>query len=98
MPQTTVVTLALLALFSASTLTAPAEVTLSEPDVFPESISSTVNGTLYVGSLPRPFISRALPGETVAKPWIRFTGEQSGSTLGVLADMAQGLLWACVIE
>jgi hypothetical protein len=96
--RTAIITASLVALLGAFALAVPAEVTLSEPNIFPESITSTADGAVYVGSLVQPFISRALPGETTAKPWIRFTGDQVGSTLGVLADSANRTLWACVIE
>ena len=77
---------------------APTEVTINDTNVFPESITSTPDGTVIIGSLVKPVIYKAAPGAATADPWIHFTGEQAGSTLWVLADAPSKTLWACVIE
>jgi sugar lactone lactonase YvrE len=78
---------------------APArDVTINDTDVFPESLTATVDGTVIFGSSNKPTIYRALPGETLAQPWIHLTGHGAVSTLGVLADPDAQNLWACEIE
>lgn len=63
--------------------------------VYPESLSSTADGTVYVGSI-KGVVFRAGPGEDTAKAWIRPTA-QNGilSILGVLADPRSRTLWIC---
>lgn len=62
---------------------------------FPEAITSTADGTLYVSSLGNGGIFRALPGETKATEWIAPGAYGTRSTFGVLADEKAGLLWVC---
>jgi hypothetical protein len=74
----------------------PSDIMVQDTDVFPESIAAAPDGTLFLGSLKKPIIYRALPNAP-AKPWIHITGVQA-MTLGVLADPASKTLWACVHE
>ena len=80
-------------------LTAPAfaasDVTVMVPKAFPESLSSTANGTIYIGSLSQGEVYRALPGERVAKAWISKETGKFGLVLGVLADARSSTLWVC---
>lgn len=62
---------------------------------FPEAITSTADGTLYVSSLGNGGIFRARPGETEATVWIAPGSYGTRSTFGVLADEKAGLLWVC---
>lgn len=63
--------------------------------LFPESITSTADGTLYIGSNPGT-IFRALPGSDTATAWIVPDATNGlASVFGVLADEARGLLWVC---
>jgi hypothetical protein len=75
----------------------PSEVTVSDTDVFPESITRAQDGTLIFGSLGKPILYRALPGSSTADPWIHLEGEKT-VTLGVLADSASNTLYACVVD
>ncbi len=70
---------------------------INDSNVFPESVTSTPDGGVIIGSLVRPVIYRAAPGAKTAEPWIHLTGDQTGSTSGVLADVASNTLWACVM-
>jgi sugar lactone lactonase YvrE len=63
--------------------------------VFPESIASTRDGTLYVGSLGAGGIFRIEPNATKAAPWIAPGAFGSASIFGVLADETSDTLWAC---
>ncbi len=47
------------------------EITLPGTRVFPESITSTADGTLIVGSLGHGNVSRIAPGSTTAEEWIK---------------------------
>jgi outer membrane protein assembly factor BamB len=68
---------------------------VSVPDKsFPESVTSTTDGTLYVGSFNEGGVTRIAPGgkpEQLVKPGANGTR----STLGVLADEKSGTLYVC---
>jgi sugar lactone lactonase YvrE len=71
------------------------EITLPGTRVFPESITSTSDGTLIVGSLGHGNVLRIAPGKTMAEEWIKpGTGGLNG-VLGVFADERNKLLWVC---
>jgi streptogramin lyase len=76
---------------SARSETAP----VSVPDKsFPESVTSTGDGTLYVGSFNNGGVVKIAPGgkpEQLVKPG----ANDSRSTLGVLADEKSGTLYVC---
>jgi hypothetical protein len=80
-------------------LTAPAfaasDVTVDVPMAFPESLTSTANGTVYVGSMNLGAVYRALPGEKRATTWISKEAGNFGRVLGVLADFPSRTLYVC---
>lgn len=61
---------------------------------FPESVTSTRDGTLYVGSFNNGGVARVAPG---GKPeqFVKPGANDSRSTLGVLADEKSGTLYVC---
>ncbi len=63
-------------------------------NVFPESITSTRDGTVFTSSVGEGRVYRASPGADKATAW---TAKQPGphSVLGVYADEKSGTLWAC---
>jgi len=66
-------------------------------NVHPESISSSKDGSLYVGSI-NGIIYRAGPKDTTAEPFITpDPGNGLRSTYGVLADDKDGRLWVCSV-
>jgi len=71
------------------------EITLPGTRVFPESITSTANGTLIVGSLGHGNVSRIAPGKTTAEEWIKPGTGGLNQVLGVYADEKGKLLWVC---
>lgn len=73
----------------------PRDVRIDDALVFPESLSSGTDGSLYIGSM-KGVVFRAPPGAAVAEPWIRPTAENGIlSLLGVLADGRSRTLWIC---
>ncbi len=67
--------------------------TIDGTGVYPESLTSTADGTLYIGSV-KGIIYRALPGSAHAEPWIvRDVHNRLLSIYGVLAD--ERSLWVC---
>jgi len=78
--------------FSAQTIT---EITLPGTRVFPESITSTSDGTLIVGSLGHGNVSRIAPGSTTAEEWIKPGAGGLNQVLGVFADEKSKILWVC---
>lgn len=84
-----------LAALAVSHAWAASDVRIDGANVFPESISSLPNGTLYIGSLGGT-IYRATPGAARAEPWIRRDRENHLlSVFGVLADARSRTLWVC---
>src|ERR1700728_4011403 len=71
------------------------EITLPGTRVFPESITSTPDGTLIVGSLGHVYVLRIAPGQTTAEEWIKPGTNGLNSVLGVYADERNKLLWVC---
>jgi hypothetical protein len=68
---------------------------VSVPDKsFPESVTSTSDGTLYVGSFNNGGVTRVTPGGK-AEPLVKPGANDSRSTLGVLADEKSGTLYVC---
>lgn len=65
---------------------------------FPESVTSTADGTLYVGSVAHGTILHAAPGATQTEVFVQAPTEGPGSVLGVYADEANGNLWACYAD
>ena len=74
---------------------APSTVIVPGARAFPESVTSTQDGTLYVGSVGEGGILKAAPGAAAAEPWIKPGTSGTRSIFGVLADERTGTLWAC---
>jgi streptogramin lyase len=62
---------------------------------FPESITSTTDGTLYVGRVGDGGIVRIRPQTAQSTVFVRPGASGSRSILGVFADEASSTLWAC---
>src|SRR5271163_4719489 len=71
------------------------EITLPGKRVFPESITSTSDGTLIIGSLGFGNVSRIAPGKTTAEEWIKAGASGLNQVLGVYADEKSKTLWVC---
>jgi len=62
---------------------------------FPESITSTTDGTLYVGRVGDGGIVRVKPRTSESTIFVQPGSSGSRSILGVFADEASSTLWAC---
>ncbi len=71
------------------------EITLPGTRVFPESITSTSDGTLIVGSFGHGNVMKIAPGKTTAEEWIKAGTNGLNTVLGVYADQKNKLLWVC---
>lgn len=71
------------------------KVQIGDKNVFPESITSTSDGALIVGSIGTGEIYRAAPGAAKTEAWIPAQTDGPTAVLGVFADEANGTLWAC---
>ena len=78
--------------FAAQPIT---EITLPGTRVFPESITSTADGTLIVGSLGQGNVSRIAPGTAMVEEWIKPGTGGLNQVLGVYADEKSKTLWVC---
>jgi sugar lactone lactonase YvrE len=75
----------------------PADVTIADRDVYPESVTSLRDGTLITGSI-KGVLYRALPRSSTATPWVRPDAtNRLQSVFGVLADEKTGTLWLCSV-
>jgi hypothetical protein len=63
--------------------------------LFPESITSAVDGRLLIGSIAHREILEVTPGAAAAGPFIAADTETSLGVYGVFADDKSGTLWAC---
>jgi sugar lactone lactonase YvrE len=68
------------------------EIVIHADRVFPESVTSTSDGAIIVGSVAKQMIVRAAPGAAVAEPWIT---SGLAAVLGVFADDRANTLWVC---
>jgi sugar lactone lactonase YvrE len=72
-----------------------ASIELPGEQVFPESITSTQDGTLFVGSLGAGGVIRIKPDTGKAEVWIQPGAFGSRSVLGVMAHEPSSTLWVC---
>jgi sugar lactone lactonase YvrE len=73
----------------------PSSIALPGERAFPESITSTRDGTLFVGRLGESGVVRVDPGTGAAALFVAPGAAGSRSITGVFADEASGILWAC---
>jgi len=90
--------IAVAVLSSATSLTAIAEtrsIALPGRRAFPESLTSTADGTLFIGRLGDGGIVRANARSGVVAVFVPPGASESRSILGVFADERANMLWAC---
>ncbi len=74
---------------------APAEIVIPGERLTTESLTSSSDGTVYVGSVGTGQIFRAKPGAATAELFIKAKTDGIGSVFGVFADEKANTLWAC---
>jgi sugar lactone lactonase YvrE len=73
------------------------DIPIDDRDVYPESLSSTRDGTLYVGSI-KGIVYRARPGDAKATAWVRPDAANGLlAVYGVLAHEPSRTLWLCSV-
>jgi hypothetical protein len=88
----TVVVAAVVSAYAAQPVT---EITLPGTRLFTESITSTKDGTLIVGSLGKANVSRIPYGTTTVTEWIKPGANGLNAVYGVYADEKFKTLWVC---
>ncbi|HEY0146750.1 MAG TPA: hypothetical protein VGB93_11530, partial [Methylovirgula sp.] len=86
---------ALAALSIATAKAEPAQIIRPGNNIFPESVTSTADGTLYVGSFAAGGVFRVPQGASHADVWIKPGAFGTRSLLGVHADEKSQTLWVC---
>jgi hypothetical protein len=73
---------------------------LSNPGtgLLPESLTSSSDGSVYIGSVGKGQIYKVAPGTTQAQPFIAPATGGIKQVFGVFADDATGTLWVCSNE
>jgi sugar lactone lactonase YvrE len=74
---------------------APAEIVIPGERLVTESLTSTADGSVIVGSVAGRTIFRAKPGADRAEAWIQPGTDGLGSVFGVFADDKSNTLYAC---
>ncbi len=62
---------------------------------YPESMSATSDGTIYISSIASGGVARVKPGEVKAEIWIKPGAFDTRTTFGVLVDEKTKTLWVC---
>lgn len=75
--------------------TPPAEIVIPGQQISPESLTSTADGHVIIGSVQARTIWRAAPGSGTAEAWIQPGTDGLQGVFGVLADDSTGTLYAC---
>ena len=63
--------------------------------IFPESITSSADGRVFIGSIGARRVFVVKPGSSSAEPWTEVGAEAPAGVLGVYADDKSNTLWAC---
>jgi sugar lactone lactonase YvrE len=74
---------------------APAAIVVDGEKVFPESITSSADGSVFFGSIGNKMIYRAAPGSAKAVAFVQPGTDGLQATFGVFADNKSGTLYAC---
>jgi hypothetical protein len=71
------------------------QILIDDTRAFPESLTSTVDGTIIIGSMDHGTVYRAARGAAKATPWIAAEPNGLGRVLGVFAHDTSNTLWVC---
>lgn len=80
---------------AATASTAPAEIVVPGERLITESLTSTSDGAVIIGSVLGQTIFKAAPGSGTAEAWIQPGTNGLAGVFGVFADEASGTLWVC---
>jgi hypothetical protein len=80
---------------TASSTKAPAELLIPGEKIFPESLTSTTDGRVIIGTITGRTIFVVKPGSSNAEAWISPNDETALGVYGVFADEKSQTLWAC---
>ena len=89
------VSLALGALPDIASAALPEAINIPGEKIFPESITSSSDGSVIIGSIGQKQIYRARPGSATADVWIPAGTDGLNNILGVFADNKADTLYAC---
>jgi sugar lactone lactonase YvrE len=73
----------------------PAQIRIPGERVFPESLTSTSDGSVIIGGVGARTVFRAKPGSDAAEVWIQPGTDGMQGIFGVFADETSRTLWAC---
>jgi len=73
----------------------PAEIVIPGEGITPESLTSTADGHVIIGSVGARTIWRAAPAAATAEAWIQPGTDGMQGVFGVFADDSTGTLYAC---
>jgi sugar lactone lactonase YvrE len=80
----------------AAAQAAPAdEIRIPGSGIYPESLTSTSDGSVYIGSIGKGVIFRAKPGADSVETFVAAGTDGLRQVFGVYADEKHGTLWAC---
>lgn len=85
-------------LVSAAHAQEMAKVQIGEAMEFPESITSTADGTLFAGSVTKGVVNKAALGAAKTEVFIPAPASAPSAVLGVYADEANATLWVCYAD
>lgn len=71
------------------------QILIDDTRVFPESLTSTANGTIIIGSMDHGTVYRVAPGAATASAWIAAGPNGLARVLGVFAHDLSNTLWVC---
>jgi sugar lactone lactonase YvrE len=83
---------------SAAFAAAPTEIHIPGERIVPKSLTSSKDGTIYIGSIVARTIFRVKPGADTAAAWIQPGTGGLQNILGVFADDVANTLWACSVS
>src|SRR5690606_28830730 len=77
---------------------APSDISIPGTGIFPESLTSSSDGSVFIGSVGKAQIYRVPPGMSTAEVFIQPGTGGMKQVFGVFADEGSGTLWACSNE
>ncbi|HTY49872.1 MAG TPA: hypothetical protein VMB48_09295 [Steroidobacteraceae bacterium] len=95
LPMARLAALGLAAAATAAQAALPDTITINGERVFPESMTSSRDGSVFFGSIGNHMVYRAAPGSATAEPWVKPGTDGLQATFGVFADDRSDTLYVC---